>query len=58
MKVTIDKKMIESVIADFELENPELSYFEMSSAEFADRMMKKIEVTDESPQDIAERSDG
>lgn len=56
MKVIIDRKMIESVIADFELENPELSYFEMSSAEFADRMMKKIEA--QPPQEIGERSDG
>jgi hypothetical protein len=42
VKLLIDKEMIESVIADFELENPELSYFEMSSEEFSRRMMEKI----------------
>lgn len=49
MKVIIEKKMIDEVIAEFELENPELSFYEMSSAEFTDRMMKKIEAR--SPQE-------
>ena len=49
MKVTIDKQMTEAVIAEFEAENPGKSFYEMSSAEFADRMMKKIKVEDDTP---------
>lgn len=44
MKALIDKKMIERVIAEFEQDNPELSFYEMSPAEFSGRMMKKIRV--------------
>lgn len=55
MKATIDKKMIESVIAEFEQDNPELSFHEMSSAEFADRMMKKIKIEGEgTPQETTD----
>jgi hypothetical protein len=45
MKVMISKDMAEEVIKEFEAENPGKSFYEMSSAEFVERMMEKIKIT-------------
>ena len=42
MKVAIDKAMTEAVMSEFEADNPGKTFYEMTSTEFADRMMKKI----------------
>ena len=57
MKVTIDKAMTEAVLAEFEADNPGKSFYEMSSAEFADRMMKKIKAGPESDAALAPEQD-
>ena len=44
MKALIEKTMVEEVIAEFEAENPGKCAYDMSSAEFTDRMMKKIKI--------------
>jgi hypothetical protein len=48
MKVMLSKDMTEEVMREFEAENPGKSFYEMPSAEFANRMMKKIKIEDES----------